>query len=371
MHLNWKKVLLRFINWVSSIFWAFLERYPLEHTFSKRHRTTGALFEPAVWRPSEVERILIDFVLHEAGVRGNGWSSVRGKLYGIRHLNIRNHLGDPLLGKLRLKQVLRGLKKLRGPGEGKHPVTLEIIRKIGQRLNFGKTDDELGLWVAILTAWHFMMRSAEYCAKLAAGEFDLDRVVRIMDISFYVEGTKTLQYALADEVRVTFGKTKTTGGGEVRSHFACGHELCVVAALARLFMRRPVTDQKSPLFQWAEGSAKAGRGVRYYDVVHEVKAAAVECGYDAAVYASHSLRRGGATACLLAGMSIEATFGRWKGELCLCLYIETGTAFLIRRYSNRVVEGIEDADLLQRQLPRQRDVLFVRAKKSMQAAVEA
>ena len=44
-------------------FLEFQERYPLELKFSEAHRGTGATFEPAVWKLSEVERILIDFVL--------------------------------------------------------------------------------------------------------------------------------------------------------------------------------------------------------------------------------------------------------------------------------------------------------------------
>ena len=94
----------------------FLERYPLEAKFTGAQQATGALFEPAVWQVSQVEAILIDFVLHEAGMRGNGWSSVRGKLFGISHLNIRANLGNPLLGKCRLYQVMRALRKINTTG---------------------------------------------------------------------------------------------------------------------------------------------------------------------------------------------------------------------------------------------------------------
>ena len=66
-----------------------------------------------------------------------------------------------------------------------------------------------------MTSWHFMMRSAEYCAKLAKGAFDTDKVLRKKDVKFFIKGQPTLNFARADEVRVTFGKTKTTGGGEV------------------------------------------------------------------------------------------------------------------------------------------------------------
>ena len=98
----------------------FLTRYPLESAFGTRHRATAEVFEPAVWGPSEVEQILIDFVLHEVAVRGNGWSSVRGKLFAIRHANVRAMVGNPLHNKFRLKQVMRAVKKYRGPKPGRN-----------------------------------------------------------------------------------------------------------------------------------------------------------------------------------------------------------------------------------------------------------
>ena len=44
------------------------------------------------------------------------------------------------------------------------------------------------------------------------------------------------------EVRITFGKQKRRDGGDVRSNFAALHKLCVVKALATLFIRRKLTD---------------------------------------------------------------------------------------------------------------------------------
>ena len=55
----------------------FLERYPLEQRYTKAHRATGAVFEPSVWSPREVEAILIDFVLHGVAVSLMQWV-VRG-----------------------------------------------------------------------------------------------------------------------------------------------------------------------------------------------------------------------------------------------------------------------------------------------------
>ena len=54
-------------------FMVYLNRgYPLEAMSVEHMRlaVTG-LFEPAVWKSSEIEQVLIDTVLHEAAVRGN------------------------------------------------------------------------------------------------------------------------------------------------------------------------------------------------------------------------------------------------------------------------------------------------------------
>ena len=62
--------------------------------------------------------------------------------------------------------------------------------------------------VPVLVAFHFMLRSSEYCARLKAGKFDLDRVLRLMDIVLTVfllkEGkspvTRAMLFALCKEL---------------------------------------------------------------------------------------------------------------------------------------------------------------------------
>ena len=86
-----------------------------------------------------MEVVLIDFVLHEAAVRGNGWSGVRGKFFVIRRLNNRANLGNPLAGKYRLDQVMRALRKCNGPGEGTRPTSLAMILALARVLDYENT----------------------------------------------------------------------------------------------------------------------------------------------------------------------------------------------------------------------------------------
>ena len=230
------------------------------------------------------------------------------------------------------------------------------------------------LFAAALTSWHFMMRSCEYCAKLPRGRFDTDRVLRFKDVKFYCRGRLTTNYSSADEARMTFGKTKTTAGGEVRAHFATEHSCCVVKALAALFTARGSGEEDAPLFSWPKGSDQRGEGVRYSDMVELIKSAARYCGLDASMYSSHSQRRGGASQYLLSGaMSLEECriFGRWKTLTSLRLYIEPGAGRLAKGGQKAVLSGKVDVDMLQMEPPRERDLMRLRAKKAARKLREA
>ena len=119
-------------------------------------------------------------------------------------------------------------------------------------------------------AFHFMLRSAEYCARLKAGKFDLDRVLRLMDIVFLLKGVVIKKDLMcADEVMITKGKQKASDGGEQRRHSASllNKDLCVVRILALLVTKKGKSPQHLPLFTWGKGSKRPGDGVRYHDMM--------------------------------------------------------------------------------------------------------
>jgi len=261
---------------------------------------------------------------------------------------------------------MKALKKYRGPGKGKRPVLRNMIVIMEGLLNPQDSLDDLVLWAAILGSWHFMMRSSEYCAKLARGAFDTDRVIRVCDVTFFIKGRKTTDYARADEVQICFGKTKMTSGGEVRSHFAADHHLCVVRVLAALFLRRPLKDKRAPLFSWAKGSTRPGSGVRYADILKIIKAAAVAAGKDPTEYASHSMRKGGASQYLLSGnCTLEEVriMGRWKSFKAMGVYIDEAAKDLTRGKQWSVCRGATHKSVLLRRPPRERDFMRWKARK--------
>ena len=211
-------------------------------------------------------------------------------------------------------------------------------------LRVGASIEDMVTWTAALTAFHFFCRASEYCATLADGSFDVSRVLRRCDVIFLRGGQQIHESLMeADEVQVTFGKTKTSAGGETRAQHRADHELCVVSALAAMCSRRTYSHPEEPLFSWPQGSRRPGRGVRYVDMMTLVKDAGVALGEDPKDYGTHSYRRGGATAYMTAGVAYERVriFGRWKSD-CARRYIEPW-AGMMAEAAHLVARGHVDA----------------------------
>ena len=222
---------------------------------------------------------------------------------------------------MRLDYFMRGLKKLRGTPQKKKGVTRAMMLAIRSVLDLTDPDDCV-LWCSLLFAFHFMCRSAEYCAKGAEGSFYLDEVVLMSNVTFFRDGVRLFSdFHLADEVRAIFGATKR-GGGETRSVWRAGGPLCLVTALADMLEFEPRRDSDIPLFSWFAGSTRAGAGVRYFDIMKIIKQAAVLLGESASNFGSHSIRRGAAT-CYLQVMPYEwvRMHGRWRSD-CAREYVE-------------------------------------------------
>jgi len=126
----------------------FLDRYPTEQEFSAAHAGTGINFDPAVWKSSELQKVLCDLAMHDAYVRENAWSTVRQMLYAIRHYNVRHQGYDILKGKPRLWQLMDGLKKCQGPKPDTFPVTRAMLLMIERMLDYGMDEDDLRMWAS-------------------------------------------------------------------------------------------------------------------------------------------------------------------------------------------------------------------------------
>ena len=186
----------------------------------------------------------------------------------------------------------------------------------------------------------------DYTAKLAAGKYDMDCVLRVCDLIFKKDGqVMKSHFSQADQMLAIMGRGKCTEGGEVRAQDrSTTGNLCVVQTMGRLYEKMQYGDRTRPLFTWSRASSCPGQGVHYCDIMNLLKKAAETCGRDTAKYGTDSLRRGGAAAYLLAGKSLSdvALFGRWADMNSCRLYVEPSIAHLMRGARDKVNMGVEE-----------------------------
>lgn len=251
--------------------------------------------------------------------------------------------------------------------ERKGKTVASMLLVIMRGLDHAHDEDELRIWGPILVAFHFMLRTMDYCAKLEGGKVDLDNVPRVCDLIFKRNG-KVIKnnYRQADEMLAILGREKCTEGGEVRSQQRSAvTDLCVVQTMGRLYEKLQYGDKNRPLFTvtWSRGSKRPGQGVLYCDIMQILKDAAEACGRDTERYGTHSLRRGGGSAYLMAGKTLEAVafYGRWADVRTCRLYVEPSASHLMRGAQDKVSSGVEEPHYILRQPARPREFQIKRA----------
>ena len=124
-----------------------------------------------------------------------------------------------------------------------------------------ETKDHKLLKGAMALAWFFLLRLSEYAAH-DGQPFDMNKVVRGIDVTFRKNGEIVANGADADEVgiRIRSSKADIFNAGEWRNHFRSDDpELCVAEALTLIqheFPQRFGTGIESdlPLFRMGDGS---------------------------------------------------------------------------------------------------------------------
>ena len=128
-------------------------------------------------------------------------------------------------------------------------------------------------------------------------------------------GLRTLDLSCAMEIALELRASKTAqyNLGAWRNHFRSGREICPVEAMALLQRHHPErfgngAEVLKPLFRRANGGPILSSQVKIM-----LANAAEECGMPPDRMGSHSLRIGGASALLHAGIQIEniMRWGRW------------------------------------------------------------
>jgi len=113
--------------------------------------------------PRREEDHLLRFVAYQGWLLGLPHSTVSGKLAAIRWQHVAEGLPNPLDGKLRLRAALRKLKKMRGDGHGKLPVTAEMLLHVKRSMDMAN-DRDVAVWAALCFGSFFCLRQSEYLA---------------------------------------------------------------------------------------------------------------------------------------------------------------------------------------------------------------
>ena len=154
-----------------------------------------------------------------------------------------------------------------------------------------------------------MLRASEYLPGTDALNAPA-RVLRGSDLDFFKEGKKC-RVSEADSLAVQLRDSKGDqfGPGQVIFQHATGDDICPIQEHAR-FNPHWLQDSGLPVCAWQ------GEGVSREGVSEALRLAAVALGYPAHLVASHSLRKGGATAMLAVTSDVETVkrFGGWKSD---------------------------------------------------------
>jgi hypothetical protein len=274
------------------------------------------------------EKHVIDFIAYEGLVAngGKGWTvgTVRNKCIAVGFFHVANYLTNPIAGNPRIKGALRALARLRRePTAVKLPVTRDHLDAIharvsGRRGRSAKRSarDNATVGAALDTAWLFLLRSSEYSSCDGAVK---DYCLRLGDVAFYDDQQRQLDFddlEAADSMSIAIRGSKTDQArtGCVRRLRRTGATVDAVGsvvAMLKLRSKEELRDPELPLFMMDSGKAISNAHIN-----DELKDAAEELGLERGRYATHSLRRGGATAMAAAGIPSEVIrrWGRWVSD---------------------------------------------------------
>ena len=290
------------------------------------------------------EEWLIRFVVFLHQHMGRTAQGIKQRLSGIRYAHIAAGYPDPLAGRVRLWAALAGMHRWDGAPVRKVPVTPRMLTWLRAYLQGSNrpAEEKAAVWASICLGWFYMLRASEYLPGIDALNAP-SRVLRGSDLDFFRDGKKC-QVSEADSLAVQLRDSKGDqfGRGQVRLQHATGDDICPVRALQEHAKLNPhwLQDSGLPVCAWQ------GVGISREGVSEALRLAAVALGYPAHLVASHSLRKGGATAMLAVTSDVETVkrFGGWKSD-AVHAYLYTDMAAA----PNRAKEMLTSKPVLQPQ----------------------
>jgi hypothetical protein len=297
----------------------------------------------------EMENLLMDFCLWLALARPSGRQisakTILKYVSQVKSWHLRAYrtaLCGDLDGKV-VRDLMRGVARtIAQPAKRRRwGVRTQDLSEAISRFLSGNTAAEANWAAALSVAFCGLLRAAEFSLQ-SGEEFCAAENLTRADVKFRTDA-QGREFAV---LIMKPAKGKPGRGKEVPILFAAGGTLLdPVRALKRLWVLDPVQKKDeawTPLFR-SKGSA-----LRVDDVRKVVKALMSLLGLPAARYGAHSLRIGGATAGLAAGVSELAlrTAGRWSSD-CYLLYARASRQSAARL--TMVIGSTEFSDLAREQ----------------------
>ena len=254
------------------------------------------------------EDTLILFVVWLVEVRGVAPATAKAYVSTVRAWHARR-FGDMLPGYscVRLRAVLKGMRALladQQPRPRRRAVRTQVLAA-GMRAAFGAAPDDLNAKAALTLAFCGLLRVSEYTTASAAF-YDRRRLPTVGDVSFSTDEFGELATVMVRPAKKGGKSTGKSSAVVVRD----GELLQPVTALRQMLRQRRAAPD-APLFLWR------GRPLTSATVSQLLKFVVEAAGGSAVGLSSHSLRIGGATAALAAGVPPEAIrlMGRWDSDV--------------------------------------------------------
>jgi len=233
--------------------------------------------------------------------------AVANHVSGVKTMHIINELDTSIFDDYLIKMMVRGVNVVKKHVPRKAAtITPDILEKFFDLFDHTKADD-VTYWALFILAFFLLARKSNLVPDTVLG-FDRKKQLTREDV-----------VVTPDSLLVTLKWSKTNQVGQ-REIFPLlrndGSKLCPVRAYNRMVAACPAPNN-SPTFL-LKRYGKWGT-VTYRQYQAKLKSCVLAIGLDAALYTSHSFRRGGATYAFQCGLpgSLIKKLGDWKSDAYL------------------------------------------------------
>ena len=308
--------------------------------FCKRRGEDPVRRVPAYNRTEE--QLVLDYLVHCATNEAKAPGTIKLRLSAIRSMHLTLGYPEPLAHMPRVPLALAGLKRRFGTRERRTPVTPDMLKWLGNHLQYGKNQEASLLCKALALGFFFLLRASEY---LDVGYQDPKRGLRGSDVTLKLNG-KALELGRiveADEVTllVRGSKTDIYNRGQMRNHFKTSGKVCAVKAMITLYQHFPQRYQGGAETEELLFRASDEKPIPRAAIQALIERAAKALNLPGGDLGTHSLRFGGASAlwAQYQDTALVKRWGRWASDSFQTYIWEA------REAAKGVAQKMIDADL--------------------------